>query len=38
MKNRLRYGTIALALGSGIGLAAAQVSPPGAGGLRSPGP
>jgi len=32
MKNRLRYGTIALALGSGIGLAAAYVSPPGAGG------
>jgi hypothetical protein len=42
MRNRLRYGTIgygtiALALASGIGLAAAQVSPPGAGGNAQPG-
>jgi Protein of unknown function (DUF1236) len=29
MKNRLRYGTIALAFASGVGLAVAQVSPPG---------
>jgi len=32
MKNRLRYGTIALAFVSGIGLAAAQGNSPGAGG------
>ena len=32
MKNRLRYGVIALAFGSGIGLAAAQVNSPGAAG------
>ena len=37
MKNHLRYGTIALALVSGIGLAAAQVSAPGAGGNTQPG-
>jgi Protein of unknown function (DUF1236) len=32
MKNRLRFGTLTLAFVSGIGLAAAQVNSPGAGG------
>ena len=37
MKNRLRYGTIALAFASGVGLAAAQVSSPGGGDTLPPG-
>jgi hypothetical protein len=37
MTNRLRYGAIALAFASGIGVAAAQVSSPGGGGNAQSG-
>ena len=37
MTNRLRYGAIALACASGIGVAAAQVSSPGGGGNAQSG-